>query len=76
MKALLQERQTDMTTIDITPAETVQGRMFGAALGAAELFTIYLGDVHGLYRAIGETGPMTASELADRTGLDLRYLVE
>ncbi|MFF0270410.1 class I SAM-dependent methyltransferase [Kribbella sp. NPDC004536] len=70
-----------MTTTDIPTAETeaagaLMGRMFGAALGAAELFTIYLGDVHGIYRAIDEAGPLTASELAERTGLDHRYLVE
>jgi len=65
-----------MTTIDTAPAETVMGRLFGAALGAAELFTVYLGDIHGLYGAIGETGPVTATELAERTGLDHRYLVE
>ena len=65
-----------MTTIDTAPSETVLGRLFGAALGAAELFTVYLGDVHGIYRAIDESGPITATELSDRTGLDLRYLVE
>ncbi|MEU4389252.1 class I SAM-dependent methyltransferase [Kribbella sp. NPDC023855] len=64
------------TTTDTAPAEAVLGRLFGAALGAAELFTVYLGDVHGIYRTIGETGPITATELADRTGVDLRYLVE
>ncbi|GAA1578197.1 MULTISPECIES: class I SAM-dependent methyltransferase [Kribbella] len=57
-------------------AEALMGRIFGAALGAAELFTIYLGDVHGIYRAIDEGGPATAAELAERTGLDHRYLVE
>jgi 2-polyprenyl-3-methyl-5-hydroxy-6-metoxy-1,4-benzoquinol methylase len=73
-----------MTTPDITTAakadpaaaEALLGRMFGAALGAAELFTIYLGDRHGIYRAIGESGPITAAELAEQTGVDHRYLVE
>ena len=72
---------TTAATTAATEAETeaageLMGRMFGAALGAAELFTIYLGDVHGIYRAIDESGPITASELAERTGLDHRYLVE
>ncbi|TDX03146.1 bifunctional 2-polyprenyl-6-hydroxyphenol methylase/3-demethylubiquinol 3-O-methyltransferase UbiG [Kribbella sp. VKM Ac-2566] len=67
---------TDTATTDSASAEALVGRMFGAALGAAELYTIYLGDVHGLYRAIGDAGPTTATELADRTGLDHRYLVE
>ena len=67
---------TTDTTADLAAAEELMGRMFGAALGAAELYTIYLGDVHGLYRALGENGPATATELADRTGLDHRYVVE
>ncbi|MFI5693306.1 class I SAM-dependent methyltransferase [Kribbella sp. NPDC051586] len=70
---------TDMTTTanaDPAAAEALLGRMFGAALGAAELFTIYLGDRHGIYQAIGESGPITAAELAERTGVDHRYLVE
>jgi 2-polyprenyl-3-methyl-5-hydroxy-6-metoxy-1,4-benzoquinol methylase len=67
---------TDITKADPAAAEALLGRMFGAALGAAELFTIYLGDLHGLYRAIDESGPITATDLADRTGVDHRYLVE
>ena len=67
---------TDVTKADPQAAEALLGRMFGAALGAAELFTIYLGDRHGIYQAIGANGPITASELAERTGLDHRYLVE
>jgi len=57
-------------------AEALTGRFFLAALGAAELFTIHLGRAHGLWQAIDHAGSTTAVELADATGVDLRYLVE
>lgn len=67
-----------MTTIDDTTAgaEELVGRLFAATLGAVELFTIYLGQVHGLYRAVDAAGTTTAVELANATGVDLRYLLE
>ena len=37
---------------------------------------IHLGDRLGLYRAMWETGPLTSSELAERTGLHERWLRE
>ena len=74
----------DTTTAEITSprpdamsaAEALTGRFFMAALGAAELFTIHLGHVHGLWQAIDDAGSTTAVELADATGVELRYLVE
>lgn len=46
---------------------------FGAAMGAA---TVDIGDRLGLYRTLAESGPTTPTELADRTGLNERYLRE
>ena len=60
----------------MSAAEALTGRFFMAALGAAELFTIHLGHVHGLWQAIDDAGSTTAVELADATGVELRYLVE
>lgn len=37
---------------------------------------LYLGDREGLFRVIAEHGPMTVAALADRTGLQQRYLRE
>jgi SAM-dependent methyltransferase len=37
---------------------------------------IHLGDQLGLYRALAGAGPMTARELADKTQLDERWLLE
>ena len=51
-------------------------RLFGDALGALELYTIYLGDRLGLYRALAESGPATSSQLAARTGTTERYVRE
>ena len=67
-----------MTTIDDTKAaaEALVGRLFTATLGTAELFTIYLGQTHGLYRAVEAAGSTTADELAGATGTDLRYVLE
>jgi 2-polyprenyl-3-methyl-5-hydroxy-6-metoxy-1,4-benzoquinol methylase len=66
-----------MTTIeDTTAAEALAGRLFSAALGTAELFTVHLGQVHGLYQAVDDAGSTTAAELSAATGVELRYLLE
>ncbi len=45
----------------------------GAALSAA---LVVIGDRLGLYRAMGDGEPVTAEELAERTGTDPRYVRE
>jgi SAM-dependent methyltransferase len=51
-------------------------RLFGAALGAFDLMGVYLGDRLGLYRAMVDAGPLTAAELAGRSGIAERYARE
>ena len=51
-------------------------RLFQDAVGALELYTVYLGERLGLYRALAEGGPATSSELAERTGTAERYVRE
>lgn len=51
-------------------------RLFSAGLGMAEVLTVYLGDVLGLYRTLERTGSMTAPELAEETGIFERYARE
>lgn len=51
-------------------------RLGGAALGAYELLTVYLGDRLGLYRALADHGEATAAELAKATGTNERYARE
>jgi Methyltransferase domain len=45
-------------------------------VGALELFTVYLGERLGLYRALADGGPATSAELAGRTGTAERYVRE
>jgi predicted O-methyltransferase YrrM len=56
--------------------EALQERLFGDALGALELYTIYLGVRLGLYRSLAKSGPATSSQLAARTGTAERYVRE
>jgi 2-polyprenyl-3-methyl-5-hydroxy-6-metoxy-1,4-benzoquinol methylase len=58
------------------PAAALAGRLFGDVVGALELFTVYLGERLGLYRALARDGPVTSSELAGRTGTAERYVRE
>jgi 2-polyprenyl-3-methyl-5-hydroxy-6-metoxy-1,4-benzoquinol methylase len=51
-------------------------RLFQDAVGALELYTVYLGERLGLYRALADDGPATSSELAGRTGTAERYVRE
>jgi SAM-dependent methyltransferase len=64
-------------SIEVQPSATEQlaGRIFTTGVGAAELCTVYLGVHLGLYCALADE-PMTATELATRTGCDQRYLRE
>lgn len=51
-------------------------RIFGAAVGAGDLFLIDIGVRLGLYEALHEGGPATSQELAERTGCSERYVRE
>lgn len=51
-------------------------RLFDSAVATMDVFTVYLGDRLGLYRALAEGGPITAGELAERAGMNPRYARE
>lgn len=51
-------------------------RIFGAVLGAMDVYAVYLGHHLGLYRALAEIEPATSDELAAKTGLAERYVRE
>ncbi len=51
-------------------------RLFMGAIGAFDLFSVYLGDVLGLYRALADRGPLTSAELAETAGINERYARE
>jgi SAM-dependent methyltransferase len=58
------------------PAGELADRLLQDAIGALELYTVYLGERLGLYRALADGGPATSGELAARTGTAERYLRE
>ena len=51
-------------------------RFLGFAAGTFSMFSVYIGDRLGLYRALAEDGPATSAELASRTGTHERYIRE
>ena len=70
-----------MTTIVETPAPTaaaeeVSGRIFMEGVGSFHLLCVYVGRKLGLYRALGGADGLSTAELAERTGLDQRYVRE
>ncbi|RXZ73274.1 class I SAM-dependent methyltransferase [Agromyces albus] len=52
------------------------GRVFGSAVGALDILSIYLGDRLGWYRALAEAGQLSSTELARRTATQERYARE
>ena len=66
-----------MTAIDGTVAsEAMAERLFDAAVGALELFSVHLGWRLGLYGALAASSPMTSGELAGVAAIDERYARE
>jgi SAM-dependent methyltransferase len=65
-----------VATTPAAAAETLAERLGGAALGAYELLTVYLGHRLGLYRTLAERGEATPRELAEAAGADARYARE
>ncbi len=51
-------------------------RLVTNAIGAFDLFSVYVGDTLGLYRSLAERGPLTSAELADAAGVHERYARE
>jgi SAM-dependent methyltransferase len=62
--------------LDPARLEEFCGRVFMAGLGAAEVFTIYIGQKIGFYTALSEQGAQTPAELAKVKGSDERYTRE
>lgn len=66
-----------MTTInESTTTEVFAERVFEAALGAIDLWSIYVGDKLDLYRTLAAHGPLTCGELSARTSMHRRYAHE
>ena len=56
--------------------EELAERVFEAALGTFDVFAIYVGDRLSYYRLLGDSGPLTTTELAELAGTEERYTRE
>lgn len=66
----------NQSAIDMEKVQANAERVLGLLSGAVLSGMIYLGDRMGLYQALQESGPVTSSELAQRTGLHERWIRE
>ncbi len=60
----------------IATPEELSGRLFESAIAGMEVFSIYLGEQLGLYKALAANGGMTAPRLAEAIGIHPRYARE
>lgn len=68
---------TTVTTVsDAEQRDALVGRLFEAAVGALDVFSIYIGDRLGLYEALAIAGAATSAGLAARTETSERYVRE
>src|SRR5262245_366014 len=72
---------TSCSALDAPPeppagAEAFAEQVFAAVLAAQRIQAVDLGDRLGWYRALADAGPLTAAELAARTGSHSRYARE
>jgi 2-polyprenyl-3-methyl-5-hydroxy-6-metoxy-1,4-benzoquinol methylase len=65
------------TTIDIAAErDALVERLMQATAGMFDIYTTYLGDRLGLYRALEDGGPSTSAQVARRSGTHERYVRE
>jgi 2-polyprenyl-3-methyl-5-hydroxy-6-metoxy-1,4-benzoquinol methylase len=69
--------------VDTAPApsrderrDALVGKLFAGTIEALDILGVYLGDQLGLYRALGDRGPLTSAELAQAAGIHERYARE
>jgi len=67
---------TDSRPLDPQKIKAGGERIFGYLKGMGVSAMIYLGDKLGLYQALDGTGPVTSEELAQKTGLNERWVRE
>jgi SAM-dependent methyltransferase len=63
-------------TVDMDAFMAFVGKFAGDLGAVVAAGNVVLGDRLGLYRALAADGPLTAAELASRTGTDTRYVTE
>lgn len=62
--------------LDESKLHELAGKVVGDVAGALSLFMAYLGDQAGVFDALDGGGPLTAAQLAEKTGLNPKYLHE
>jgi 2-polyprenyl-3-methyl-5-hydroxy-6-metoxy-1,4-benzoquinol methylase len=67
---------TDMSTLNMDRTLELMMHIVGQVQGAAVTALMYLGDKLGLYRTMQGAGPLTSAQLAERTGLNERWVRE
>ena len=67
---------TPAPTADPAAVESFVGRALGDLAGTMTVLLATLGDRLGLFRALADDGPLTEGQLAERTGIDVRYARE
>ena len=67
---------TTDTSIDTARVDAFVQRFVGDLATAMHLSTVLVGDRLGLYEAMADGAPLTATQLAERTGTDERYVCE
>ena len=67
---------TATPTAAANSSEALVERLFTAANAAFDIYTTYLGERLGLYRALAARGPLSPRELAEATSIDERYARE
>ena len=65
-----------MVAINEQKLEAFMGQAVGDLGAAISGLMVHLGDELGLYKAMAGAGPLTASQVAERTGCDERYVRE
>jgi SAM-dependent methyltransferase len=62
--------------IDETRLNELAGKVIGDVAGALSLYLAYLGDQAGVFAALDGAGRLTVEQLAQKTGLNAKYLHE
>lgn len=62
--------------IDFDKVQALAGKAIGDVAGAVSIMMAYMGDQAGVFNAMDGEGPMTLDQLADKTGLEPKYLRE
>ncbi|MDP3890076.1 class I SAM-dependent methyltransferase [Nocardioides sp.] len=68
--------QLEAPALDFSALEAFAGKVAADQAAAYNAILVYLGDRLGIWKALGSLGSATPGELAERTGVTVRYLQE